>query len=166
MTLKCPRTSAPLKEINVDGIKVDISEKCGGVWFDIYELKKVDEANESAGEKLIEILKAFEVKNIDLTPRIKCLKCLDVVMYRHFYSPHKTFQIDTCPACGGVWLDPTELAQLKGIFKTEKEKIAFANEFAKKLATEQLGTNPSQSKLEADVKDKTALFEKMLKIMG
>ena len=165
MTLKCPRTGSPLKEINVDGIKVDISEKCGGLWFDIYELKKVDEVNEIAGEKLIEILKPFESKNTDIKPRVKCLKCSDTVMYRHFYSPHKTFQIDTCPACGSVWLDPGEFAQLRGLFKTNAEKDAFAEDFANKLAEKHLSDNPNLSKEDIDIRDKTNLFKKLLKIM-
>jgi uncharacterized protein len=28
---------------------------CGGLWFDRYELMKVDEADESAGEELLDI---------------------------------------------------------------------------------------------------------------
>ena len=40
--MKCPRTGTELKEIEVGGVKVDISEACGGVWFNNFELQHFD----------------------------------------------------------------------------------------------------------------------------
>ena len=33
--LKCPRTGQPMVEVEIDGILVDVSTGCGGVWFDL-----------------------------------------------------------------------------------------------------------------------------------
>ena len=47
--MKCPRTGTDLKEIEIDGVKIDISESCGGVWFDNFELEKFDNVDKAAG---------------------------------------------------------------------------------------------------------------------
>ena len=39
--MKCPRTGTDLKEIEIDGVKIDISESCGGVWFDNFERREI-----------------------------------------------------------------------------------------------------------------------------
>ena len=125
MALKCPRTNTPLKEITLDGIKLDISEKCGGVWLSNLEIKKLDEVQESAGDKLVEILENFKSENVDFDQRIKCPKCPDSIMMRNFYSPKRAFQMDTCPTCAGIWLDPVgELGDFAGGFILEGERAA------------------------------------------
>jgi Zn-finger nucleic acid-binding protein len=146
MTLMCPRTNSPLKEVLVDGIKVDISEKCGGLWLDNFEIKKIDEAKESAGDKLVEILEKFIDKKVDLDTRIKCPKCKDAIMMRNFYSPKRCFQVDTCPSCAGVWLDPGELTHLRSLFKTEAEKNAHAQAFVDEITDKAFAPMLKESK--------------------
>lgn len=129
MTLLCPRTKTPLKHIVLDGIELDISEGCGGVWFDCHELKRMDEAKESAGDTLIEILAPFKKDSIDFEERIHCPRCPNIVLMRSFYSPKRCFQIDRCAKCGGVWLDPGELAHLRSLFSTEEQREAYVRSF-------------------------------------
>jgi hypothetical protein len=67
-------------------ITVDACEGgCGGIWFDRYELMRVDEADESAGEGLLEIERDPNVQ-VDLSKRLNCPKDPEVVMMRHFSS--------------------------------------------------------------------------------
>ena len=54
--MDCPRNHEPLKEIEFEGVLVDICPSCGGVWFDPKELEKFDEAHEEAGQKLLELI--------------------------------------------------------------------------------------------------------------
>lgn len=133
MALKCPRTNTALKEISIDGIKVDVSEKCGGIWLDNLEIKKLDEAKETAGDKLADMLEQYVNPKTDLEKRIKCPKCPDSLMMRHFYSAKRAFQVDTCPTCGGIWLDPGELTHLRSLFKTEEEREKYGKEFAREV---------------------------------
>lgn len=136
MALRCPRTGKPLKALQIQGISLDISEGCGGVWLDRYELKKLDEAHESAGDELVAALAPFADSKIDLLARIKCPKCPDVVMMRNFYSPQRSVQIDTCPVCAGIWLDPGELLGVRSLFKTEAERKAYVKKFTDEVAGE------------------------------
>jgi hypothetical protein len=42
--------------MTVEGISLDVCRGgCGGIWFDRYELMKVDESRESAGKALLDI---------------------------------------------------------------------------------------------------------------
>jgi len=109
-------------------VYVEISEGCGGVWLDWDEIKQLDEVHESAGDKLIDILAPFVKEEIDLSKKIKCPKCPDSILLRNFYSPKRSFQIDTCPTCSGMWLDPGELTKVRTLFKTEEEKIKYVSE--------------------------------------
>lgn len=44
-----PRTGKPLKAVKVGGIKVDISEGCGGIWLDNHEFQKFTSASSEGG---------------------------------------------------------------------------------------------------------------------
>lgn len=56
-----------------------------GIWFDRYELIKVDESQESAGEGLLEIGRD-EGLVVDPGKRLRCPKDGDAVMMRQFFS--------------------------------------------------------------------------------
>ena len=108
--MKCPRTGTDLKEVEIDGVKIDISESCGGVWFDNFELEKFDNVDKAAGAELVELLAKYTDKELDLEPRLQSPRHPEVTMMRQFYSPAQRIEIDVCPQSGGVWLDPGELA--------------------------------------------------------
>ena len=103
--MKCPRTGTDLKEIEIDGVKIDISESCGGVWFDNFELEKFDNVDKAAGAELVELLAKYTDKELDLEPRLQSPRHPEVTMMRQFYSPAQRIEIDVCPQSGGVWLD-------------------------------------------------------------
>jgi len=111
--MKCPRTGSQLKTIKVGGIAVDVSEECGGVFFDNLELRKFESGSDVRGEALAKHLRQFESYLLDEKERIKCPKCCDVVMMRRYYSPLKVIEIDECPACAGIWLDTGELDKIQ-----------------------------------------------------
>jgi uncharacterized protein len=54
--MKCPVCGNRLTQMTAGSVTVDACRGgCGGLWFDRYELMKVDEADESAGEELLDI---------------------------------------------------------------------------------------------------------------
>ena len=123
--MKCPRTRTTLTTIEIEGIKVEISEACGGVWFDNYELQKFDEVHEKGGEILVELMEKYRSDSIDLSQRINCPHHTDIVMTRHYFSPLRQIEIDLCPMCGGVWLDAGELAKIRKLFpETQDRELA------------------------------------------
>ena len=86
--MDCPACGNSLTTTTAGRITVDVCERgCGGIWFDRYELMKVDEADESAGEGLLEVALDPGV-HVDLSERLNCPKCPDVVMMRHFSSTY------------------------------------------------------------------------------
>jgi len=130
--MDCPRTGKPLKAVKVGGIEVDISEGCGGVWFDNHELKKFTSTSSELGKVLAEHLKSFHNSLADDGQRLNCPKDTDVVMMRRYFSARQQIEIDECPACGGVWLDAEELESIHDLFPNddsfEKTQSKFVDE--------------------------------------
>ncbi len=127
--MECPACGNQLQKMTAENVTVDVCKgSCGGIWFDNLELKKFDEPHESAGEQLLEIERDESV-TIDHTKRLKCPKCNDVVMMRHFFSVKKQVEVDECPGCGGFWLDAGELGKIRSLFKTEEERHKAAEDY-------------------------------------
>jgi len=73
--MECPACGRQLRQMNVGDIVVDVCENgCGGVWFDNFELEKVDEQHEAAGEALLDIERDKNVK-VDRSKTKTCPKC-------------------------------------------------------------------------------------------
>lgn len=142
--MNCPRTGKPMEEVEIGGVKVDISTGCGGVFFDNFELKKFDEPFEAAGEQLIAASQKYYDPSVDTSPRIHCPKHPDVVMMRHSFSVKRAVEIDECPECGGIWLDPGELAKIRELFPSEEAKNEAADEMF-----EQMFQSPEMSAMKA-----------------
>ena len=127
--MKCPACENMLEQMTAGEVTVDVCKKgCGGIWFDQFELKRFDEPHESAGEGLLDIERDKSII-VDHTKRIKCPKCDDIVMMRHFFSVKKGVEVDECPGCGGFWLDAGELGEIRSLFKTEEERHKAADEY-------------------------------------
>lgn len=47
--LACPKCDGKLHETAYDSIKIDVCDKCGGVWFDAGELAQVVDKEEKGG---------------------------------------------------------------------------------------------------------------------
>ncbi len=84
---------------------------CGGIWFDNFELAKVDQAHESLGEALAAL--DYNPAATVLADKRPCPKCSGVIMRQHKFSREKPVLVDECPNCAGVWLDGGELAEIR-----------------------------------------------------
>jgi len=117
--VNCPACGHALSAHEVGGITVDVCRGgCGGVWFDAFELQKVDEAHESADQGLLDVPRDPAVA-VDRSERRRCPRCEDVVMMRHHFSVRREVEVDCCPACGGYFLDHGELATIRAQFATQ-----------------------------------------------
>src|SRR5947209_6660077 len=111
--MKCPACYNVLRQIQVGSLMVDVCQRgCGGIWFDAFELQKVDEEQEAAGEHLVNIEKDPQV-TIDPSRKRVCPRCTTVKLSRHLFSPKCRVEVDECPNCGGYWLDAGELATIR-----------------------------------------------------
>jgi len=127
--MECPACSRQLKQMEVGEIVVDVCENgCGGIWFDNYEIQKVDEKHEAAGEELLNIARDPNVK-VDHSQKRSCPKCPDQPMMQHFFSIKREVEVDECPACGGIWLDYGELGQMRDQYENEAERKEAASAY-------------------------------------
>jgi Zn-finger nucleic acid-binding protein len=111
--MKCPACFNPLKEIQVGSLKVDVCQGgCGGIWFDAFELERVDEEDEAAGEPLLHIERDERIV-LDSSRKRECPRCAGIKLHRHFFSAKRRVEVDQCPNCGGYWLDSGELEQIR-----------------------------------------------------
>lgn len=125
--MKCPACGHTLAPITVSQLTVDVCRGgCGGIWFDNFELKKVDEPHEFEGEALLHI-ERDDHRLVDYERRRTCPKCDNILMMRHYFSDRRQVEVDECPNCGGIWLDAGELAAIRQECHEKK-----AREFATK----------------------------------
>lgn len=109
--MNCPACENPLTEMTVGQMTIDACQGgCGGVWFDNFELKKVDE--DFTGTALL-LIERDDHQLVDYERRRTCPRCGNVVMMRHYFSDRRQVEVDTCPHCAGVWLDAGELAMIR-----------------------------------------------------
>jgi len=111
--MKCPACFNNLTEIQVGSLKVDVCQGgCGGIWFDAFELQKVDEEEEAAGGHLLDIQRDESIK-VDPSRKRECPRCEGVKLKRHFFSAKRLVEVDECPNCAGYWLDAGELTRIR-----------------------------------------------------
>ncbi len=119
--MNCPACAAPLETLNVDSLAVDVCRSgCGGVWFDNFELKRVDALDEKLGTALAHL--EFNPDAIVLPEKRPCPKCVGFTMLQHKFSREKPVVVDECPNCGGIWLDGGELAEIRQPVTTKDER--------------------------------------------
>jgi Zn-finger nucleic acid-binding protein len=106
--------------MQVGNLVVDVCQDgCGGIWFDAFELQRVDEQEEEAGERLLNVRRDERIA-VDPTRKRECPRCDGIKLHRHFFSAKRRIEVDECPNCGGYWLDAGELAQIR----SEKSETA------------------------------------------
>ena len=111
--MKCPACLNELTQVQVGAVAVDVCHGgCGGIWFDAFELQRVDEKHEAAGELLINIQRDPRLV-VDHTRKRDCPRCDGIKLSRHLFNPKSTVQVDHCPNCGGYWLDDGELEKIR-----------------------------------------------------
>ena len=154
--MKCPACSNMLQQMTVGDVTVDVCKGgCGGIWFDNFELKKFDEPHESLGEALLDI-ERDETIVVDHAKRLKCPKCDNIVMMRHFFSVKKQVEVDECPGCAGFWLDAGELRTMRSLFNTEQQREQAAEQYFSEVFGDELNAAKAKSQAELNKSRKVA----------
>jgi uncharacterized protein len=141
--MNCPACGAELVALGIEGMVVDVCRGgCGGIWFDNFELDKVDEAHEALGLALLAA--EFNPNARIIEERRTCPKGCEVVLMQHAFSPDKPVMVDECPNCGGVWLDGGELAEIRQRTPTAEDRKKAAQEFFDRAFLEDLARLKAQ----------------------
>jgi uncharacterized protein len=115
--MKCPACGYLLTSRKAGDISVDTCEGgCGGVWFDNFELRRVD----AAGAESLSHVARDPMLRVDHESKRRCPRCADQVMRRRFFSRLRGVVVDECPECAGLWLDAGEFEAV------QKESVALA----------------------------------------
>lgn len=145
----CPACACELSTRTVGDVTVDVCDGgCGGIWLDQYELAKVDESAESAGEQLLDVRRDPDLA-VDPEKRYSCPRCADFpTLLRHFWSVERAVTMDECPECGGVFLDVGELGSIRHEFPTHEAKEAAADAYFKEVVDPLLEREHEKSQAE------------------
>lgn len=117
--MKCPACDSELTEMTLGGVKVDACHGgCAGIWFDAFELERVDDPAEVRTEFLLRLQRDPAIK-VDPHRKRACPRCAGIKLQRHYFSAKKQVEVDQCPNCGGYWLDAGELEKIRAEKKIE-----------------------------------------------
>ncbi len=155
--MQCPSCGCELSEVQAGTIKVDVCRGgCGGIWFDRLELQRLDEPHESCDDSLLGE-GGCEPASADPERKLPCPLCSDVKMMRIVYAMGTRFKVDHCGNCGGHWLDPGELREIRAHSMSKEQRMAEidalfverfgaeVSEMAAKRPTEPSGFHPIYS---------------------
>jgi Zn-finger nucleic acid-binding protein len=120
--MKCPACFNKLNSLQIGSLTVDVCQDgCGGIWFDAFELQRVDDPDDQLGNTLLEIKRDPQV-TVDLTRKRECPRCENMKLKRHFFSAQRRVEVDECPNCAGYWLDYGELQQVRAEREQKEEQ--------------------------------------------
>ena len=105
----CPRCGVHLIVVERGGERLDVCEKCGGIWFDHFELDEVM-GDGSPVELLITIKETLK------SDSLPCPQCRSNMKEKEVYGVN----VDQCESCNGVWLDAGETEKIWA--ETERTK--------------------------------------------
>lgn len=136
--LLCPACRHPLSVFNAGTAHIDVCQGgCGGVWFDAQELKRMDEPKEAVPREAFSI-PYDETRMVKHADR-QCPYCPEQVMRQHPFSVKGKIVVDSCPKCGGCFLDRGELQAIREEYPSEDARTAaamraFENQFSGAMA--------------------------------
>lgn len=128
--MTCPTCARAMTPTTAGPLTVDACVGgCGGLWFNQFELAKVDSASEADGAALSQLPRdPAWVAPKDAPPR-SCPTCPDVVMVQRFASVQRGVEVDECGLCGGVFVDGGELSTIRAEYTDDAARDAAAKAF-------------------------------------
>ncbi len=112
-----------MEKFTYEGYHVDRCLACGCMWFDHEELERVRKDSDAAiaidGTTKVKHRRSELLKGPLACPRDKS----QLVLREHVEQPH--VDIDQCPSCRGILLDPGELRDLSDLTLAERVRRAW-----------------------------------------
>jgi len=160
--VKCPACANDMTQVEVQNVTLDVCKGgCGGIWFDWFELNRIDEPHESLGADMLHVPVDAAVK-VDHDQKRHCPRCDNMPMMRHFASVKREFQLDECPRCAGYFLDHGELNRIRDQYESDEDRSAAAEALFADLFDEGLDQMAADS---ADQAQKSRRLAKMLRFL-
>jgi len=105
--IECPKCGARMQPVDCDGTVVDRCPTCGGMFFDLDEEEHI-----RRNKELVKKLDTHPPSpDADAKVKIDCPRDGEPMVHVHDVQQHHV-GYETCPACGGVYLDAGELKNL------------------------------------------------------
>jgi len=125
--INCPRCKTAMEIVRVDDVDLERCTSCAGIFFDNFELKKLDEAHEGKGSEVFSKDKTARRVAPAMDQKLPCPKCPGIIMMRRYSSVKRAVEVDECAKCGGIWVDPGEISAIRSEFATEEDRIKAAD---------------------------------------
>jgi uncharacterized protein len=106
--MKCPRCSSAMETVQVEETQIDRCTKCGGLWFDEFEL---EDLTAKKGSEKVDTGRA-DTSAQHSQAQLNCPKCT-TLMLRMVDAQQPHIWYETCETCGGSYLDAGEFRDLK-----------------------------------------------------
>ncbi len=106
--MKCPRCSTAMEPVQINEVQINRCTKCGGLWFDEFEL---GDLRAKKGSEKIDTGHA-DKSNLGSQVRLGCPKC-NTPMLRMVDEQQPHIWYETCDVCGGSFLDAGEFKDMK-----------------------------------------------------
>lgn len=156
--MRCPVCSHEMDKVHVGDIEIDFCRSgCKGVWFDNFELKKLDQQHEGDPEALKEILAAKRVDD-SRSSKLSCPVCNNIKLKRREYRIGSGINVDQCYGCNGMWLDAGELAAIRENFDAIESQSN--NAVIDQMTS--VGLEPTEGYVTKDIRE-LSLFARFLK---
>ena len=117
---QCPVCHVDMVKVQVGDVILDECPQCHGIFFDAFELKKMDEMHEYADDPELQRLLSYERRDDTRDYQLICPNCGSKMVRRKYNLKADVF-IDECYNCGGIWLDAGELKVIRENYLTPEE---------------------------------------------
>lgn len=127
----CPNCSTEMDEVTVVGVSIDYCRNgCRGVFFDNFEIQKMDETHEGTEDPVLKEILAVPRADDARTHQLICPRC-QIKMRTAQYSAGTGIHIDRCYSCNGVWLDAGELTAVRDNFRSAEVRKQIVDQITK-----------------------------------
>lgn len=121
--LVCPKDASVMLTIRVEDIEIDRCPTCGGIWFDLGELRQLLEIDGLEKEDLLKKDKTQAHVDVRTRTAIQCPRD-GFAMMTIKDSQQRHIAYELCMMCGGIFLDSGELRDLSKFTLIEKIRAA------------------------------------------
>ncbi len=156
--MKCPSCENELTQRKASGIQANICQNsCGGFWFHISQIRKLEHVKPGAGYDLLTVEIADGVKTYRDSVH-PCPQCKTTLLYRHFFSRKYDTEVNQCAKCSGFWIDAGGLAKIVQL-KNKEKKMRLEEYFTVIMDEKISGMNLASPDLAESAKMITQIFK-------
>jgi Zn-finger nucleic acid-binding protein len=112
-TFACPACGSSLDPESVEGVPVNHCNGCGGLWLDHGELGQLIDLPRATLLALQERLRPETPRAATMAVGARLCPACSGTLSQHEYALGSAVLIETCRDCGGLWLDPADLAPIQ-----------------------------------------------------